>query len=67
MDCDIEDGPDGTSSYLIEAPNGGSLIVEQNKWKGQAHQNHGNTIMIGSEGVDQPTEEITIRDNNFTN
>ena len=24
--CTITDGPDGTSSYLIEAPNGGALI-----------------------------------------
>jgi hypothetical protein len=68
FDCDIGDGPDGTSSYLIEAPNGGSLIVERNKLeKGQHSGNQGNTIMIGSEGVDQPTDEITIHDNNFTN
>jgi hypothetical protein len=68
VDCDIEDGPDGTSSYLIEAPNGGSLIVERNKMeKGQHTQNQGNTIMIGSEGVDQPTDVITVHDNNFTN
>jgi len=67
-DCDIEDGPDGTSSYLIEAPNGGSLIVERNKMeKGRHSQNQGNTIMIGSEGVTQPTDAITIRGNNFTN
>jgi hypothetical protein len=68
IDCDIEDGPDGNSSYLIEAANGGSLIVEGNKMeKGPHSENHGNTIMIGSEGVTQPTEEITIRDNTFTN
>jgi hypothetical protein len=68
IDCDIEDGPDGTSSYLIEAPNGGSLIVERNKMaKGKHSQNQGNTIMIGAEGVTQPTAEITIHDNNFTN
>jgi hypothetical protein len=68
VDCDIGDGPDGTSSYLIEAPNGGSLIVERNKMeKGQHTSNQGNTIMIGSEGVDQPTGEIIIHDNNFTN
>jgi Right handed beta helix region len=68
FDCDIEDGPTGSSSYLIEAPNGGSLIVERNKMeKGKLTQNYGNTIMIGSEGVTQPTEQITIRDNNFTN
>ena len=68
VDCDIGDGPDGTSSYLIEAPNGGSLVVERNKLeKGQHTGNQGNTIMIGSEGVDQPTDEITIHDNSFTN
>src|SRR5580698_1291998 len=27
IDCDIEDGATGTSSYLIEAANGGTLIV----------------------------------------
>lgn len=68
VDRDIEDGPDGTSSYLIEAPNGGSLLVERNKLeKGPQTQNQGNTIMVGSEGVDQPTDEITVHDNNFTN
>ena len=68
IDCDIEDGPTGTSSYLIEAPNGGTLIVERNKMeKGRLSQNQGNTIMIGSEGVTQPTEQILIRDNTFTN
>ncbi len=68
IDCDIEDGPDGTSSYLIEVANGGSLIVERNKMeKGRLTQNQGNTIMIGSEGVTQPTEQIIIRDNSFTN
>lgn len=68
VDCDIEDGPTGSSSYLIEAPNGGSLIVERNKLeKGKLSENQGNTIMIGSEGVTQPTGEITIRGNTFTN
>ena len=68
VDCDIEDGPAGTSSYLVEAPNGGTLIVERNKMeKGRLTQNSGNTIMIGSEGVTQPTEQIIIRNNDFTN
>jgi hypothetical protein len=68
IDCDIEDGPTGTSSYLIEAANGGTLIVERNKMeKGRLTQNAGNTIMIGAEGVTQPTEQIIIRNNNFTN
>jgi Right handed beta helix region len=68
ISCDIEDGPTGTSSYLIEAPNGGSLIVEGNRLeKGRLSQNQGNTIMIGSEGVTQPTDTILIQNNVLTN
>jgi len=66
--CDIEDGPDGTASYLIEAPNGGSLIVRNNTMeKGPKSGNHSAAISIGAEGVDQPTPEITIEGNHFTN
>ena len=37
----IEDGPDGTASYLIEAPNGGTLIVKNNTLeKGPRAENH---------------------------
>ncbi|HET7880525.1 MAG TPA: hypothetical protein VFL55_06535 [Acetobacteraceae bacterium] len=64
----IEDGPDGSSSYLVEAPNGGSLIVEGNTMqKGPKTDNPATAIMIGAEGVSQPTEEIIIRNNTFTN
>jgi hypothetical protein len=68
VDSVIEDGPDGSSSYLIEAPNGGSLIVEGNTMqKGPKTDNPANAIMIGAEGVTQPTEEVIIRNNTFTN
>lgn len=64
----IMDGPEGTASYLIEAPNGGSLIVRGNTMeKGPQAENHGAAIMIGAEGVTQPTREITIENNNFRN
>ena len=66
--CTIEDGPDGTASYLIEAPNGGTLIVRNNTLeKGPLAENHSAAIVIGDEGVTQPTGEITIQNNNFTN
>ncbi len=66
--CTIEDGPNGTASYLIEAPNGGSLIVRGNTLeKGPQAQNHSAAIVIGDEGVTQPTPQITITDNIFTN
>ncbi len=66
--CDIADGPDGTSSYLIEAPNGGALVVRGNTLeKGPRSGNHSAAIVIGLEGVNQPTPEITVEDNRFTN
>jgi hypothetical protein len=66
--CTIEDGPDGTASYLIEEPNGGDLIVRGNTLeKGPHATNTTAAIVIGSEGVDRPTPEILIEDNDFTN
>jgi hypothetical protein len=48
--CTITDGPDGTSSYLIEAPNGGALIVRGNSLeKGPKSENHKAAIAIGAE------------------
>ena len=64
----IEDGPDGTASYLIEAPNGGSLLVEDcTLEKGPKSGNHSAAIAIGSEGVTHPTPAIIVRDNSFAN
>jgi hypothetical protein len=64
----IEDGPDGTGSYEIEVPNGGTLIARNNTIeKGPRAQNHTAAIIIGDEGVTQPTGEITVENNTFTN
>jgi len=64
----IVDGPEGTSSYLIEAPNGGALIVRDNTLeKGPKSENHKAAIAIGAEGVTRPTPEITVTNNNFRN
>jgi hypothetical protein len=66
--CTIVDGPDGSSSYLIEVPNGGALIVRDNSLeKGPKSENHNAAIAIGAEGVTHPTPEITITNNNFRN
>lgn len=68
INCNIQDGPSGTSSYLIEVPNGGNLLVEGNTLeKGPHSENAGHAIMIGSEGVTQPTGSIVVRKNTFTN
>jgi hypothetical protein len=64
--CAIQDGPDGTASYEIEIPNGGSVVVRGNAMeKGPKTDNHSGVIVIGAEGVTQPTGEITIENNTF--
>jgi hypothetical protein len=64
LDSTIEDGADGTASYLIDIPNGGSLLVRGNTMqKGRKSDNRSAYIMIGAEGVDQPTREIAVENN----
>lgn len=63
---EIRDGTAGTSSYLIDIPNGGSLLVEDSVLeKGAGTTNRSAAIMIGAEGVTQPTQEIIVRRNRF--
>jgi hypothetical protein len=64
--CDLADGADGTSSYSIDVPNGGAAVVRGNHiQKGPKSQNHTAALMIGEEGVSQPTPEITVEQNTF--
>ena len=66
--CTISDGPEGTASYQIEVPIGGSLVVRNSTLeKGPHAENHSAAIVIGAEGVSQPTREITIENNTFRN
>ena len=66
--CTLDDGPEGTASYMIEAPNGGSLVVRDSTLtKGPQAENHTGAIVIGSEGISQPTREITVSNNTFRN
>ncbi len=66
--CTITDGPTGTSSYLIEIPNGGGVLVKNNTLeKGPKSENHTGAVVIGMEGVTQATREIIVEDNIFRN
>ena len=66
--CTLDDGEEGTASYMIEVPNGGSLVVRDSTLtKGPASENHTGAIVIGTEGVNQPTREITVANNTFRN
>ena len=64
----IEDGPLGTSSYLIDVPNGGSVEITGNRLeKGSLSDNHVTAIDIGEEGKLQPGDRILISRNRFDN
>lgn len=64
----ISDGADGTASYEIEIPNGGTVVVRGNTiQKGPNAENRTGAIVIGAEGVSQPSKEIRIEDNVFKN
>ncbi len=68
IDNTIEDGETGTSSYLVDIPIGGSLIMRHNiLQKGANTSNRGTAVMIGAEGVLQPSRELIFEDNVFTN
>jgi hypothetical protein len=65
---DIADGPAGDSSFLVDIPNGGAFLLESNRMeKGPHSSNPSVAVMIGEEGVDRPTDELTIRNNRFVN
>lgn len=68
LDTAIQDGPQGNASYEIDISVGGSLVVRGcNIEKGPSSDNHSAAIVIGAEGVAQPTREITIENNTFRN
>ena len=65
--CDIGDGPAGTASYLVDVPNGGAVVIQNNRLeKGPKADNHTAAISIGAEGVDRPTPEIRVEGNQFS-
>lgn len=67
IDNEIADGPDGNSSYLIDIPNGGDVLIQGNRMqKGPKSENRDTAVAIGFEGVKHPTDQIIIRDNTFT-
>ena len=66
IDCDIADGANGTSSYTVDVPNGGAVLLRGNHIeKGPKSENHTAALMVGAEGVTQPTPEITVKNNTF--
>ncbi len=67
-DTRIEDGAEGSSSYLIDVPNGGNVLIQGNAMeKGANSDNRAVAIAIGEEGVTNRTEVLIVRDNRFRN
>src|SRR5262245_58120059 len=68
----IQDGPDGTASYLVDIPNGGDVVITDNTLqKGPSAENHSAAITIGEEGKSNgganKTSEILVENNRFRN
>ncbi len=67
-DSRIEDGATGNSSYLIDVPNGGNVLIQGNEMeKGPKSENRGVVISIGVEGVTNQTNVLIVRNNRFRN
>jgi hypothetical protein len=65
---DIEDGPNGTSSYLVDISNGGTLIMENNILeKGSHSANARAAVMIESADSSRQPTELTFVNNSFIN
>ena len=66
----VHDGLNGTASYLVDLPNGGSALISGNKFeKGPRSDNKDVAIAIGAEGprAENPPGEIAVTDNDFAN
>lgn len=64
---EILDGETGTTSYLVDVPNGGTVVMEGNVLeKGRSSHNPGTAISIGAEGVKNPTTKLLFSDNRFS-
>jgi hypothetical protein len=67
-DSHFEDGPERGSSYLVDIPNGGDLLMRGNLLiKGPRTDNPLTAVMIGAEGVRHPTRSLVIEANRFEN
>lgn len=66
----IHDGPDGSASYLVDLPNGGSVLISGNRFeKGPMSQNRQTAISIGAERAkaQNPPGTIVVENNEFSN
>ena len=66
IDNRIEDGPQGTASYLVDLPVGGSLELRGNTMeKGPLSGHFEAAVSIGEEGLQVPVQWLHVIDNVF--
>jgi len=64
----VQDGPDGSASYLVDLPNGGSALISGNVFeKGPHASNRQTAIAIGAEKETNQAGDIIVQDNSFSN
>jgi len=66
----VQDGPNGSASYLVDLPNGGTALISGNTFEKGPHSDNKNVaISIGAEGAraENPPGDVTIKDNSFAN
>lgn len=64
----VEDGITGSSSYLVDLPNGGSALISGNVFeKGPFSSNKRTAIAIGAEKETNPPGHVLVQDNSFAN
>jgi hypothetical protein len=62
----IEDGPEGTASYLIDVTSGGEVVIADNQMqKGPKSENWGTAIHIAGEGEAANAPDYRISNNRF--
>jgi hypothetical protein len=68
MNSTIQDTTTGTSSYLIDVPNGGAVTITGNSLqKGAKSTNSMTAIAMGEEGASNPAGAMLIANNTFQN
>jgi Periplasmic copper-binding protein (NosD) len=68
IDSSVQDGADGSASYLVDLPNGGSALISGNVFeKGPRSGYRRTAIAIGAEKETNPPGDIVVQDNSFAN
>src|SRR6185437_769205 len=66
IDNDIEDGPSGTSSYLVDISNGGTLVMENNVLEKGPHSSNHSAAVVIEDDIPPALDPPVFANNSFT-